>query len=396
MASTQGMGSIIQLEKDRPKGKCRKWQLRVSLGKDPATGKYHQKTRTVSGSYSKAKAELRAFIEEIEENRVQGRTSWTFEAYCEHYLEQRELKKEVAQTTLERQRSQVKTACMHLGKAKIEEITPSMLNSMYIALLRGETLSGRRVGGSYVNCVHVNIKLVFDLAVKEGLLVENPCLKADPPKMDTKAKKAIRPAAVHVMMAMLDETSARDMAYLIAVTMGLRRGEVCGLSWRDIDFERGIVSVRHSFDVLGNLKQTKTKAGTRLLPLSDNTREALLRFREAQRAQFERTNSFRHPWEGYIEIDEDFPVIATKYGERVTPGSLSRWWTEDRAKFGLEDFSFHELRHTYLTLLAMNGVHPKVMQELAGHYSSQITMDIYTHVNMDAKRAAVDAVSKAF
>ena len=80
----------------------------------------------------------------------------------------------------------------------------------------------------------------------------------------------------------------------------------------------------------------------------------------------------------------------------MTPGSLSRWWTKDRANFDLEDFSFHELRHTYLTLLAMNDVHPKVMQELASHYSSQITMDIYTHVNMDARRAAVDAVSKAF
>lgn len=68
----------------------------------------------------------------------------------------------------------------------------------------------------------------------------------------------------------------------------------------------------------------------------------------------------------------------------------------DRGRYGLEGWSFHELRHTYLTLLAMSGVHPKVMQELAGHYSSQITMDIYTHVNMEAKREAVAAVSKVF
>lgn len=394
MATTQGAGSIIQLEKDKPRGKCRKWQLRVSLGKDLKTGKYHQKTRTITGSYLQAKAALREFIEEIEENRVQGRTSWTFKTYSDYFLEQRELKKEIAKTTLERQRGHFKAACIHIGEAKLEEITPAALNSMYIALLKGETPSGRKASGSYVNCIHDNIKLVFDLAVKEGILVENPRLKADPPKMDTKPKKAISPEAVHVMIAMLDETKARDMAYLIAVTMGLRRGEICGLSWKDIDFDNNIVDISHSFDVYGNLKQTK--AGMRLLPLSENTSEALLTFRKAQKKQLERTNSFRHPWEGYIEIDRDFPVIATKRGTRVNPATLSTWWTNDRAKFGLEGFTLHELRHTYLTLLAMNGVHPKVMQELAGHYSSQITMDIYTHVNMDAKREAVAAVSKVF
>ncbi|MEE1159287.1 MAG: tyrosine-type recombinase/integrase [Atopobiaceae bacterium] len=78
------------------------------------------------------------------------------------------------------------------------------------------------------------------------------------------------------------------------------------------------------------------------------------------------------------------------------PTSLSRWWTEDRAKYGLEGWCLHEFRHTYLTLLAINGVHPKVMQELAGHYSSQISMDIYTHVNMDSKREAVAAVASVF
>lgn len=68
----------------------------------------------------------------------------------------------------------------------------------------------------------------------------------------------------------------------------------------------------------------------------------------------------------------------------------------ERDAYGLQDFSLHELRHTYLTLLAEEGVHPKVMQEVAGHYSSQIMMDIYAHVNTDAKRDAVAAVSKLF
>ena len=396
MAKTNGNGSIIQFEKDKPKGKCRKWQLRVSTGKSRRTGKYKTHVRTFHGTYSEAKAALRDFIDELERDKVQGRTSYTFKEYSDRFLEQRELRKEIAKSTLERQRSHFKAVSAHIGEAKLEAITPEMLNEMYIAMLKGDTLSGRKAGGSYVNGIHDNIKLVFDKAVDEGLLVENPCLKADPPKMDTKAKRALKPDQAHLLIAMLDERSPRDMAYLLAITMGLRRGEICGLSWKDVDFERGIVDISHSYDNFGNLKETKTKAGMRLLPLSDATREALLTHKAAQKAQFDRTNSFRHPWEGYIEIDGDFPVIAGKYGNRVKPSSLSRWWTEDRAKYGLEGWCLHELRHTYLTLLALNGVHPKVMQELAGHYSSQITMDIYTHVNMDAKREAVAAVSKIF
>lgn len=89
-------------------------------------------------------------------------------------------------------------------------------------------------------------------------------------------------------------------------------------------------------------------------------------------------------------------MITTKYGERIKPGSLSRWWSLERGNYGLDEFSLHELRHTYLTLLAKEGMHPKVMKELAGHYSSQITMDVYTHVNMDTKREAVAAVSRLF
>lgn len=396
MAKVTGEGSIIQMEKDKPKSKCRKWQLRVPIGLNPRTGKYQQKTRVVEGTFTKAKADLREFIKEIEHDEVQGRTSYTFEEYCMRYLEIRAAKKEVAPTTQVRQEWQFRAAIRHIGKVNLAAVTPVMLDDMYIAMLKGDTLSGRPSSGSYVNQIHDNITLVFEHAIKEGILVKNPCDAANPPKMDTREKRAMKPEQIQELIEGLDPEVPRECAYLVAITMGLRRGEVCGLSWKDIDFENGIVDVSHSFDGLGNLKETKTKAGMRLLPLPEVTREALLRQKAAQAEQFAKTNQWRKPEEGYLEQTEETPVIATHYGERVYPASLSRWWSEDRKRFGLDGWSFHELRHSYLTLLALNGVHPKVMQELAGHYSSQITMDIYMHVNLDAKKEAVAAVSKAF
>ena len=396
MAKVTGEGSIIQMEKGKPKSKCRKWQLRVPIGLNPRTGKYQQKTRVIEGTFTQAKADLREFIKEIEHDEVQGRTSYTFEEYCGRYLEIRAAKKEVAPTTQMRQEWQFKAAIRHIGKVNLAAVTPTMLDDMYIAMLKGDTLSGKPSSGSYVNQIHDNITLVFEHAIKEGILVKNPCHSANPPKMDTREKRAMKPEQIQELIEGLDPEVPRECAYLIAITMGLRRGEVCGLSWKDVDFVNGIVDVSHSLDGLGNLKETKTKAGMRLLPLPEATRDALLRQKASQAAQFARTNQWRKPEEGYLKQTEDTPVVATHYGERVTPGSLSRWWSLDRDRFGLNGWSFHELRHSYLTLLALNGVHPKVMQELAGHYSSQITMDIYTHVNLDAKKEAVAAVSKVF
>jgi integrase len=396
MANVEGSGYIVQRDKSKPKSKCRKWELRVPTGLDPRTGKYKTKSRRFNGTYTEAKKALREFVDEIEHDSVQGRTSYTFEEYCERFLERRALGKEVAETTQKRQRWQFKAACRHIGKANLASITPAMLDDMYIAMLKGDTLSGKPSSGSYVNQIHDNITLVFEQAKKEGILVKNPCDAANPPKMDTKEKRALNPDRAHVFIAMLDEKDDRECAYLLAITMGLRRGEICGLSWGDIDFERGIVDISHSYDTLGNLKGTKTKAGMRLLPLPENVAEALREHKKAQKERYDRTNQWRKPEEGYIEQTDESPVISDISGGRVLPSNLSRWWTEDRAKYGLEGWCLHELRHTYLTMLALSGVHPKVMQELAGHYSSQITMDIYTHVNMDAKRDAVAAVSKAF
>ena len=396
MAAVQGKGSIAQIDTNKPRNKCRRWRLRVCTGRNPRTGKYGCKTRRFEGTYTQAKAALREFIDEVEENAVQGRTDYTFKEYCDQFVELRRAGKEVSPTNLRKQETYFRAACRHIGEAKLEAVTTTMLNKMYVAMLKGDTISGKRASGTYVNCIHANVKLVFDQAVKEGIIASNPCASATLPKMDTREKKALSPESVKDLIAQLDPREDQDCAFLLAIAMGMRRGEICGLSWGDIDFERGIVDVSHSYDELSNLKETKTKAGMRLLPLPDSIARALIAHKEAQIARFERINSRRKEDERKLQHGDDTPVIADNKGDRVKPYNLSHWWNRNRGAFGLEGWCLHELRHSYLSLLAANGVHPKVMQALAGHASSKITMDIYTHVNMDAKRLALEAVSSVF
>ena len=87
-----------------------------------------------------------------------------------------------------------------------------MLDDMYIAMLKGDTLSGRPSSGSYVNQIHDNITLVFEHAIKEGILVKNPCDAANPPKMDTREKRAMKPEQIQELIEGLDPAGMPSMA----------------------------------------------------------------------------------------------------------------------------------------------------------------------------------------
>lgn len=168
---------------------------------------------------------------------------------------------------------------------------------------------------------------------------------------------------------------------------------VCALSWGDVDFDSKVISITHNYDHFLNLKKPKTRAGFRRLPMPDFVSEALLRHKVAQRKRLQ--TLFIETGESVEQTDE-LAVTLDRKARRVNPDNLGAWWRRDRKSFGLDGWCLHELRHSYLSMLAEEGVHPKVMQELAGHASSKTTMDIYTHVNMDIKRAAAGVTEDVF
>ena len=382
MAKVNGSGSIVQLERDKPKGKCRKWQLRVSLGLDPRTGRYPQRTKTFSGTYTQAKAALRDFIDSIEGGAVPMRTGWTFEEYGAHYIEARAAAGDAAPQTLRVMRTHLKACAAHLGKANVAAVTPAMISDMYAAMRAGDTLSGKPASGTYLGHIHEFLGGMYKHAVQEGVVAESPLSAVTRPRRDTEERTALTATQARAFIAALDPMDTHHLAYLLAVTMGLRCGEVCALSWEDVDLEAGVLHVAHSYDNQRNLKGPKTEAGNRYLPMPAMVAEALAA-RRAERG-------------AACPIAGTDPVITTRAGARVTPYRMDHWWSADRERLGAGGLHFHDLRHTYISLLAQEGVHPKVMQVLAGHETAQITMDVYAHVNLDSKREAVSAVDGLF
>ena len=195
------------------------------------------------------------------------------------------------------------------------------------------------MGGTYIRSVHSEVGLALKQALREGRVAMNPCELATPPNNDSQPRKAMNAEQLKAFEGQLDLADEHDFAYWLAVTPSLRRGEVCGLSWGDVDWGGRQLNVVHSYDTRRNLKSTKTAAGRRSLPLTDEALEALKAHRDAQA----RSNA------GTGGRD---PIIVTEAGTRVHPDMLEKWWRRDRSDLGAQDYCLHELWHSYLTALA--------------------------------------------
>ena len=397
MAGKTSKGSIMQMEKGKAKGKCRKWRLQVSLGKDLKTGKYLRETRVFQGTWSEAQKELAKFIDEIDSGSVAKRCTWIFDDYAEHYIGMRQLNGDMTAMSLDATKKRLASVSHLIGHVKIQEITPDVLSSVYIELRKGNSKSGKKLSGTSVNSIHKSLSGMFSYAVKEGVLKANPCKKIDTPKKDTEERTPLANDQVNELLDKLNPAEPMELAVILCATLGLRRGEAVGLSWGDVDFVGNSVNIRHSFDRFRNLKTPKTAAGARILPLPDFTAEALKIRHEAQMAKYGSGPNEFVSWtpEGAVMRPET-AVVTGNYEKRVNPDSFSRWWRENRARLGVPKTTLHELRHSFLTIAARKGVHPSVMQKLAGHNSPKITLDIYTHVNMDQQREAMEAIQDVF
>ncbi len=185
-----------------------------------------------------------------------------------------------------------------------------------------------------------------------------------------------------------------EALYVLAVATGMRRGELLGLKWSDVDLENDGVSIRRTLTRIDNGKRValgvpKTNRSRRTIRLTLQAVEALRRHLERQLREIEAL--------GDLYRDEGL-VFTTEVGTPVNPSNLrQRSLAPLLKKAGLPHIRFHDLRHTCATLLLGKGVHPKFVQELLGHATIAITLDTYSHVmpgmGDQTARAMQDALS---
>lgn len=355
--------SIEQLEKDRPRKKCRKWRLWVSTDSG-------RKSRRFAGTYTEAQEALRRLESDLEGFAP---ASGTFGAYAASWRLYRANSGNYAPNTIANDlRNENAVKRTYLWDMELAKITPADCRDA-MQRMRDDPAGGSRLSGTTMNKLHGYISQVFSQAVKDGTVSKNPMDALKPPKVDTKEKKALTRVEIHETLDMLAarEPDAHVMAVYLMLLLGLRRGEALALL--DSDVSGGFVHVHQAVKERdGSIAEPKSKAGVRTLPIPKPLAEPIERWR----AERERRNL------------SDAPTLCCNaYGGVMRPQNMQKWWDAHSCEFGCAGYTMHELRHTNLTIVARH-MSPFDLQRYAG-WSSIAPARIYIHDDLDSVSRAI-------
>ena len=269
-------------------------------------------------------------------------------------------------------------------------LTLRELEARHLQMFYSEML--RKVKPNTVIHYHAIIHSALKYAVKTDMLVQNVADKVDRPKKNSFQPVFLSAEEMQKMFKALRGTKL-ELPVLVAAFYGFRRGEVLGLKWDAIDFERGTISViRTVTTITVDGKQTeieqqsaKTKSSLRTLPLIGSFREYFLQVKEAQELNKQVCgNCYNHEYDGFVFVDE--------LGERMRANYLTSAFPKFLEDHGLRRMRFHDLRHSCASLLLANGVPLKHIQEWLGHSDFTTTANIYAHLDYKSKITSAQAM----
>jgi integrase len=279
-----------------------------------------------------------------------------------------------------------------IGRVELQKVDARHLNAFYAQMLAGDE-THRKLSARSVSYIATILHRAFRDAIRWQAIVRNPADAADPPKSQTKPEMHIWSAAeLGEFLAGISDDRLSGAWWLLATT-GMRRGEVLGLRWADIDLANGLLRITRTLITTEARRKgepgmswgtPKTAKGRRSVALDDTTVAALKAHRSRQ---LEERLSL-----GASYGDQDL-VVCLADGTPLHPKTLSYYFTRHARLLGLPTIRLHDLRHTHATLALRAGVHPRVVQERLGHANVGITLDTYSHVDLEMQAAAAALVS---
>ena len=251
------------------------------------------------------------------------------------------------------------------------------------------TLIAKGLSPRSVEHAHRVLSQSFKHPTGWGLTWRNPCDSVRPPRNVQKELSIPDIPTVLDLLELTKQTPHHTAFHFLAYT-GARRGEACGLMWRDVDLERGMVSITQAATKTRTqgviMAPPKTNKGRRAITLDTDTVELLRSHRGQQMVSLMELGEL-YENHGY--------VFAGPLGAPVDPDALTYAWKQVVRKAGVGTVRLHDLRHFHATVLMKEGIHPKVVQERLGHSVISVTMDTYSHVVPGLQEKAATAFSQA-
>ncbi|MBR1560194.1 MAG: site-specific integrase [Clostridia bacterium] len=404
----------ISPRKDKA-GNIISYQIRVSRGRDPLTGKQltpytttytpptgwsnkaiERDLQKVTGEFEAAcrrgevltKEEIRAKAqadqEAAEAARREAERKPTFNRYMARYLE--ELTIDHGAGTVYNYRKTLERAARVFGDMKLENIEYPALRE-YMTSLQTNGISARNTPFSIQTCKwhYATLHAFFQHALEADAISSNPMNRVKRPKQskDVQAKqgtdKALNEAQVQEILKRAAEEPLNIYCLIVlALDSGMRRGELAGLKWSDIDFETGLVKISRNVQYtaeLGTYLSTPKSGQGREIYLSHATLSVLTRWRREQAALF-----LKNGWK------IDFTFTHDIGPEPINPNTITKRIRQFGKRIGYPSLHPHTFRHTSISLALLNGADVTSVSKRAGHSSVGITMDVYSHSTGDAQK----------
>ena len=364
------------------KRKDGRWEGRYTAGHDPETGKPIYKN-VLGRTQAEAKSKLKAAIEETKSLDVTKTGKYTVGAWMDEWFENY-AKIKVRPSSHQTYRGYIDNHIKpNIGKVPLEKLTSLELQKLYKKLLTSGRIDrveskhqAKGLSPKTVRNIHQIIASAMKLAKEQKIIAADPTEGCALPKLEHREMKTL---PVEQLTSFLREAEGRGVfeMYYVELATGLRRGELLGLKWEDIDFEHGNLRVKRQIARIdGEIVEAplKTKNSYRTLPLAEDTIVVLNQQRKKVGSS---------PW-----------VFPSPTGGPISPDSVLHMLHRVLKRAGLPKVRFHDLRHTFATLALQNGVDVKTVSGMLGHFSAGFTLDTYAHVTTAAQKEAARTMEK--
>lgn len=368
-------------------GKTIGWRASVTLGIDEAGA---QKRRWVSGkTQGEVQEKLRALQSDLHQGTLADTDRMTVADFLKHWTAHKEREGNKPNTVQSYRDTVNRYITPNLGRVKLEKLRPLDIEHMLTELRADGKSTSLQVYTLRV------LKMALQQAVRWQMLPRNVADAVKPPKIERQELQVWNRQQVATF---LEATEAHPLhaAFYLALLTGMRRGELVGLKWEDVDLDRARLTVRNNLvEVIGapiegktrlnkatassvhlEVSTPKSKASRRTIVLSKGTVQKLREHQEQQRAWR------KHAAEAWTE--QGF-VFTTTTGALVWPSALAKAFTALLKEAEVPAIRFHDMRHTAASLMISMGIPPKTVSERLGHSDVAFTLRTYTHL-YDAQR----------
>ena len=362
------------------KRKDGRWEGRYTAGRNPETGKSVYKN-VLGKTQAEVREKLKQAMEETRGLDLAKAGQYTVGQWIDVWFENY-AKVKVRPSSHQTYRGYIQNHIQpNIGTIPLNKLTSLDLQKFYKKLLsrgRIDRVESRKqakgLSPKTVRNLHQIIASAMKLAMEQRLIARDPTEGCALPKLVHRKMKTLPVEQLHSFLREARDSGVFELYYLDLAT-GLRRGELLGLKWEDIDRERGDLRVRRQIARIdGKIGETplKTKNAYRTLPLAKDTIDVL-------NQQKKKVGS--SPW-----------VFPSASGGPMSPDSVLHMLHRVLKRAGLPKLRFHDLRHTFATLALQNGVDIKTVSGMLGHFSAGFTLDTYAHVTTSAQKETANTM----